>query len=551
MINLIFVQNSLAVKKSYLLCPLLCLTLAAYPQKKADRKIVSNLQLHVAYLASDKLEGRRTGTPGEQLAAAYIAEQMKLAGLSPKGSNGYLQEFTIREGKEPGPKTRLLLNHQAVPATQFIPLPFSAEKNAKGEVLPGVNDLDNVWLIDVKTAEDELNPHSESMDFYIKRTQDAKQNGATGVIFFNGPENKSSVIKWLDEKTAPLPIPAIWAGPEVSKILSADDANGFQVDFTVDFRPSKRTGTNVVGYIDNGAATTVVLGAHYDHLGYGEDHNSMAPAEKAIHNGADDNASGTAALLELGRLLKASGLKKNNYVLIAFSGEELGLFGSKYFVENGGIAPKDVNYMVNMDMVGRLNNEKGLQIGGIGTSPAWGAILKSSIPSALKVSYDSSGTGPSDHTSFYRKDIPVLFFFTGTHSDYHKPSDDAGKINYDGGLKVVKLVYGIVEKTNGQERLAFTKTREQQMRSTRFTVTLGIMPDYTFTKGGVRVDGVSDGKPAQKAGIAPNDIIFQLGDMPVSDVETYMTALSTFKAGDSTTVKVKRGTAEKVFDIHF
>lgn len=551
MINLIFAQNSPAVKKTYLLCPLVCLTLAAYPQKKADRKIVSNLQLHVTYLASDKLEGRRTGTPGEQLAAGYIAEQMKQAGLSPRGNDGYLQVFTVREGKEAGPKTRLLLNNRPQPAAQYVPLPFSAEKAAKGEVLPGVNDLDNVWLIDVKAAEEEINPHAAPLEFYIKKTKDAKQNGATGVIFFNGPENTQAVSKWLDEKTASLPIPAIWAGPEVSKILSADDANGFQVDFEVDFKPSKRTGTNVVGYIDNGAPTTVVLGAHYDHLGYGEDHNSMAPSEKAIHNGADDNASGTAALIELGRLLKTSGLKKNNYALVAFSGEELGLFGSKYFVENGGIAAKDVNYMVNMDMVGRLNTEKGLQIGGIGTSPAWSPILKTTVPTSFKVNYDSSGTGPSDHTSFYRKDIPVLFFFTGTHSDYHKPGDDADKINYEGSLRVVKLIYSIVEKTNAQERLPFTKTRETAMSSTRFSVTLGIMPDYTYAKGGVRVDGVSEGKPAKKAGIAPGDVIFQLGGKTVSDVESYMGALSAFKAGDHTTVKVKRGKEEKVFDIHF
>lgn len=549
MINRIFAAKLPAVKKTYLLCPLVCLTLAAYPQKKADRKIISNLQLHVNYLASDKLEGRRTGTPGEQLAAAYIAEQMKAAGLSPKGTNGYLQVFTVREGKEAGPKTRLLVNQQPQAADRFVPLPFSAEKAAKGEVLPGVNDLDNVWLVDVKAAEN-MNPHAP-LEFYIKKTKEAKENGATGVIFFNGPESSRDVTRWLDEKTVSLPIPALWAGPELSKALSADDANGFMVDFEVDFKPSKRTGTNVVGYIDNGAPTTVVLGAHYDHLGYGEDHNSMAPSEKAIHNGADDNASGTAALLELGRLLKNSNLKKNNYVLVAFSGEELGLFGSKYFVENGGIAAKDMNYMVNMDMVGRLTEDKGLQIGGIGTSPAWGPVLKSAIPSAIKVSYDSSGTGPSDHTSFYRKDVPVLFFFTGTHSDYHKPGDDAGKINYDGSLKIVKLVYDIVEKTNGQERLAFSKTRERQMSSARFSVTLGIMPDYTFSQGGVRVEAVSDGKPAQKAGITPGDVIFQLGSKSVSDVESYMGALSAFKAGDSTTVKVKRGKEEKVFDIHF
>lgn len=541
------------MKKIYLLLPLVSIAMAAYPQKKADRKTLGNLQTHVTYLSSDKLEGRRTGTPGERLAATYIAEQMKLAGLSPKGDDGYLQTFTVREGKEPGNATKLTINHKALPADQYLPLPFSATKAAKGEVLPGVNEPDNVWLINVKASEDEINPHGSPLEFYQKKTKEAKQNGATGIVFFNGPEDFRTVSRWLDGKEeTPLAIPAIWVGPEASKTLSADDANGFQLDLQVDFKPSKRTGTNVVGYIDNGAANTVVLGAHYDHLGYGEDHNSLAPGEKTIHNGADDNASGTAALIELGRLLKASKLKNNNYLFVAFSGEELGLFGSKYFTEHSAVPATSFNYMVNMDMVGRLTKEKGLQIGGTGTSPTWGAVLKSAVPPALKVSYDSSGTGPSDHTSFYRKDVPVLFFFTGTHTDYHKPGDDADKINYEGGLTVVKLVYDIIEKTNNSPKLAFTKTREQQMGSSaRFSVTLGIMPDYTWTKGGVKVDGVTDGKPAGKAGILTGDLITQLGDYPVSDIETYMNALGKFKAGDKTTVKVKRGAADKVFDISF
>ena len=550
--TLFLLQNSPSVKKIYLLSPLVCITLSAFPQKKADRKTLQNLQQHVTYLADDKLEGRRTGTPGEQLAAAYIAERMKEAGLSPKGDNGYMQTFTVREGKEPGTRTRLSINHQTLKTgEQFVPLPFSATKSARGEVLPNVNELDNIWLINVKSWEEEASPHARPLDIYIKKTKEAKQNGATGVVFFNGPEDNNTVTRWLDEKTDILPIPAIWVGAAGSKTLSSDDANGYQLEMEVDVKPSKRTGTNVIGYVDNGAPGTVVLGAHYDHLGHGEDHNYLAPNDKSIHNGADDNASGTAALLELGRILKSSKLKNNNYLLIAFSGEELGLFGSKYFTENSTISIKDVNYMVNMDMVGRLSTEKGLQIGGVGTSPAWGNILKNTVPASLKVSYDSSGTGPSDHTSFYRKDIPVLFFFTGTHPDYHKPGDDADKINYTGELSVLRLVYNIIEKANTQPKLTFSKTREQQVSSARFSVTLGIMPDYTYNKGGVKVDGVSDGKPAKKAGLQAGDVILQLGDFPVSDVESYMGALGKFKAGDKTTVKVKRGKEEKVFAISF
>jgi len=305
----------------------------------------------------------------------------------------------------------------------------------------------------------------------------------------------------------------------------------------------------VIGYIDNGAPTTVVLGAHYDHLGYGEDHNSLQRGSTPqIHNGADDNASGTAALMELARLEKGSKAKSNNYLFIAFSGEELGLYGSKYFTEHPTVDLAQVNYMINMDMVGRLNDStEMLTVGGFGTSPAWGLAFAGTGKSKLFTGpmhfrFDSSGVGPSDHTSFYLKNIPVLFYFTGLHPDYHRPTDDWNKINYAGEAQIVHHIYSLIELMNAQaQKIAFTKTREPQMgTSTRFSVTLGIMPDYTFSGGGVRVDAVSDARPAQKAGLQAGDVITALGDHTVSDIETYMQALSRFKKGDSTTVHFNR-----------
>jgi aminopeptidase YwaD len=312
-------------------------------------------------------------------------------------------------------------------------------------------------------------------------------------------------------------------------------------------------GHNVIGYIDNGATNTVILGAHYDHLGYGEDHNSLfTGATPQIHNGADDNASGTGALLELAKLLKASKFKANNYLFITFSGEELGLFGSKYFTEHPSVDLAKTNYMINMDMLGRLSDSThGLTIGGYGTSPVWGQILTDK-DKFFTIKFDSSGSGPSDHTSFYRKDIPVLFFFTGVHSDYHKPSDDADKINYNGELQVVKFIYNTIDAANKKGKLSFAKTRESAtMSKNTFKVSLGIMPDYTFSGGGVRVDGVSEGKTAQKVGIKAGDVILQLGDIKFTDVQSYMGALGKFNKGDATKVKVKRGNEELVFDIVF
>ncbi|HRP32190.1 MAG TPA: M20/M25/M40 family metallo-hydrolase, partial [Agriterribacter sp.] len=317
---------------------------------------------------------------------------------------------------------------------------------------------------------------------------------------------------------------------------------------------SDRTGQNVIGYIDNKAPTTIIIGAHYDHLGYGEDGNSMVRSGPAqIHNGADDNASGTAALLELAKLMKKSKSRNNNYLFIAFSGEELGLFGSKYFTDHPTIDLASANYMINMDMIGRLNDSsKTLTIGGYGTSPVWGEVVYAQKKLPFTVKIDSSGTGPSDHTSFYRKNIPVLFFFTGLHHDYHRPSDDADKINYNGELHIVKYIVELIKDVNKKDKLAFTPTRETQTStSARFSVSLGIMPDYTFSGEGVKVDGVSEGRAAQKAGLLAGDVIVGLGDYAIKSMENYMQALGKFKSGDHTTVRIKRGDKELEFPVTF
>jgi len=273
-----------------------------------------------------------------------------------------------------------------------------------------------------------------------------------------------------------------------------------------------------------------------------------------IHNGADDNASGTAALIELAKMMKKSKFKKNNYLFIAFSGEELGLYGSKYFTEHPTVALATINYMINMDMVGRLNDStKSLAVGGFGTSPAWATVIKPNekkLPFVIKI--DSSGSGPSDHTSFYRKDIPVLFFFTGQHKDYHRPTDDAERINYDGELLIVNYINNLIGSLNKQnQRLAFLKTRESQLSMAPFKVTLGIMPDYTFSGSGVRADGVTEGRPASKAGLKAGDVIVKLGETVVTSMESYMQALNRLNKGEKTKVVYKRGEETIESDIQF
>ncbi len=298
-------------------------------------------------------------------------------------------------------------------------------------------------------------------------------------------------------------------------------------------------GRNVVGFIDNGKPFTIVLGAHYDHLGYGSE-GSLYRGEPAIHNGADDNASGTAALIQLARILKE---KKSdyNYLFIAFSGEENGLWGSNYFSKNATVAVDSLNFMINMDMVGRLNKEKSLAINGVGTSPVWKDVLNEINYDSLKLVTSESGVGPSDHTSFYLQDIPVLHFFTGQHEDYHKPSDDADKINYEGMVKVIRFIERLMGELDSKEKLEFTKTQDNSGDSPRFTVTLGVVPDYLYDGEGMRLDGVTDGKPAAMAGMQKGDVVIKMGDSTIVDMMSYMRALSAFTPGDETTVQYKRG----------
>lgn len=330
---------------------------------------------------------------------------------------------------------------------------------------------------------------------------------------------------------------------QISNMARNTKATGYIQSF--EFHPkldSSKTsvrGKNVVAYIDNKAAQTIILGAHYDHLGWGLPAHSVYRGEPAIHNGADDNASGVASLIELARFLKSSSFKNNNYLLIAFSGEELGLYGSKWFVEHVKYDSTNSNYMLNFDMVGRVDSNK-VVVGGVGTSSFWAEAMKK-ISTPLHIKTIESGIGPSDHTSFYLKNIPVLHFFSGQHKDYHKPSDDEGKINYQGMEDIIDYVKQLVSHLDNKGKIPFIKTKDDSNENTpKFTVTLGVMPDYTFEGEGMRIDGVTDGKPASKAGLIQGDIVIQLGEVKVTDMMGYMTALSKLKKGDVSTIKIKR-----------
>jgi hypothetical protein len=549
------------MKKAFLLLvliPLLGITQSKKKQLKAEKQatqqLVAHLRDNVKYLADDKLEGRRTGTKGELLAMHYLVEQYQQIGLEPKGTDGFVQEFTIDEGKQADVEhtyfiaegKKLELN------SDFYPLAFSAAGTIKATVSPSLNEKDAPWFTDLAGAleDNAANPHFDIDDYIKKLAVTAAVKHAKALILYNSSAATDNVLFNKNDQSPLSPIPVMYINKEAFKKYFPDQAASVNISVKVTLYQKTRKARNVIAYINNNAANTVILGAHYDHLGYGEDKNALDTVH-AVHNGADDNASGTSALIELARMLKKSSPANNNYLIISFSGEELGLMGSKYWLEHPTTAITP-NYMINMDMVGRYDTAHKLTIGGYGTTPAWGDLLNTSNTKGLLIKFDSSGSGPSDHEAFYRKNIPVLFFFTGSHSDYHKATDDWQKINYEGEGTIVQYIYNIITAADTKGKLAFTKTSEPKAgRSAKFSVSLGIIPDYGYTGTGVRVDGVSGGKLAEKIGLQAGDVLLQLGEYKFVDVMSYMQVLSKFKKGDQTKLYSRRGKEEKQYDIQF
>lgn len=525
---------------------------------KPDKQSIKNIQENLAYLASDALKGRRAGDSGEILAAHHIAAAFATARLVPMGEGGgYTQEFPVYEGKKIDPSSFFSVNNERLePGKSFFPLANSKHTGfIRAELSSSLNERGQPWMLDIAETleENKDNPHFDFAGMVEAKAKQAKEGGATLLLIYQSSGKEKTIFDSKDRSDS-TPIPVVYLSQAARNRYFSDPSTSYSIELNTGVVHQIRKARNVVGFLNNGSDKTVVIGAHFDHLGYGEDGNSMVRGgEPAIHNGADDNASGTSAMLELVHQLSNSKVKNHNYLFIAFSAEELGLNGSKYFVEHPTVPLSSINYMINMDMVGRLNDStKTLTVGGFGTSPSWKTLFDGVKKKNFTIKIDSSGTGPSDHTSFYRKDIPVLFFFTGLHTDYHKPGDDADKINYTGILYVSRFIQSMLEADASGNKLVFTKTREQQTgTTTRFSVSLGIMPDYTFSGNGVRVDGVSENRPAKSAGILPGDIIKRVGSLNTTSVETYMQALSTFKKGDKTTVFVLREDKELQFNIGF
>lgn len=521
--------------------------------------ITNNLKQHIKYLASDELQGRETGTIGERKAYEYIIEEFQKIGLEERGDHGFKQSFTFVKGRELGPKNALTIDKISYTVEKdFTPQPFYFDTSVTGTLVNvgygiaadslGWNEytkLTNlkgkIFLMDLFSP-DGNNPHGKYSGFADMETKvlTALEKGAAGIIFYDKNGDGPAPEVDLNTKRNKQLIPVIVVKGELNKKIKK--LVGRNVTMQIDLQKIVSAGCNVIGYIDNNAAQTVVLSAHYDHLGMGIS-GSLHRGEQAIHNGADDNASGTAAIIELARLLINSDLKNNNYMFCAFSGEELGLLGSNYFVKNPTIMLDKLNYNINLDMVGRLKAEEPvLLVNGVGTSPQWMPAMNDIH--SLKIKTTESGVAPSDNTSFYLNGLPAIHMFSGSHSDYHKPSDDEALINYPGEVVIIQYIFDLIKNLNDDGKLTFSKTNDANSdNAPRFKVTLGVVPDYAYEGEGMRIDGITDGRPAAKAGLQKGDIVIQIGEEKVYDMTSYMKALSKFKKGETTIVKVKRGEA--------
>ena len=526
----------------------------------------SSLKKDVYYLASDSLEGRQTGSTGEWLANKYIINFYKSLGLEPKGeNNSFLQPFETNVGVSyTGSDSNFLSVNRAIlkPEIDYYPLNFSANATVTGSLQYAgyginasqiqVNDFEKIstangtiFLIETSSPEGD-NPHSKYYPYQDLHTkiENAIKANATAVILINTRDDADDAEKNFQKYVTPVSIPVVF----VKKASYEKYFTGKNIKITVSVGLKKNTviGHNVIAFKNNHAKTTIVIGAHYDHLGYDEYGGSLYRGDSIlIHNGADDNASGTAGVLQLASVLSKQNNASNNYLFINFSGEELGLVGSKYFTEHPTIDTSTINCMLNMDMIGRYNREKGMEISGLGTSPQF-SFVKTMKHDSLKIKMSDGGTGPTDHTSFYNINVPVLNFFTGTHDDYHKPTDDAWKLDYKKEAEILQMELQIIDSINTKGILTFTQTKKDSANEiVEFKVKLGIVPDYMYEGVGLRVDGVDDGLTASKAGILKGDIILKVGDFTISDIYAYMKALGSLKKGDTTTIIVKRGTEEK------
>jgi len=512
---------------------------------KKKKVVVKAISDDVYFLSSDEMEGRRMGTTGEKKAADYISQRFADKNLAPyKGK--YIHEFKSEDKSKLSDKHYIeFFGKQLKNKSDYLIPICSGSGLMNAQVIMGMQEPENLWVIKFSEVGVELNNAlGNGGDLIHQKAKQAIDAGAEAVMFVNdvGVQEDFSAINKIPKTKLEKPM-WIVNHAAYNKFLAPHDVKDWlYVSYNVSWGNSKRLGRNVIGIIDNRAMKTVIIGAHYDHLGFGEDNNSLHQGFKAVHNGADDNASGVAAMIELIPVIRNNQLRNYNYIFIAFSGQELGRLGSEKFLEDSRLDSFEINYMFNLEMLGRLNAQNDLELAGIGTSPEWGGLLRSSKHS-FRFKLDSSGGGSGDQSSFYQKHIPVLSFSTGKHSDYHRPTDDANKINTSGIQTISNWIATLIVQLDSKGKLEFAKTKAKKIKvipKMSFEVSLGVIPDYTYEGDGLKIKEITQGRAAQIAGVKMGDVLVRMGPYDIKTLEDYIEQMSKYKKGDRTEITIRR-----------
>ncbi len=589
------------VKTSRRLIPaviIIAMTAFSCNRAKNPEVTIDELQAQVKYLSSDSLKGRMTGTTGDSLAAEFIKAELESYGFIPLTGDG-LQRFKVTKRIVAGKENSLVTNDiNYVVEKDFTPLAFSSNASLDAEVIfvgYGFNinadslkwndyqgiEVKGKWVLILRADPETDDNQSPFIPFSADRDKAllAKDMGAAGVLMVSGPiYDPEDKFDPLSTEGFSVDIPVHRIKREVADLILSKSRNniaalekklnntrkplnfstGITVNSTAQIIKETSNTRNVAmvlqGEDEQLKGEFIVIGAHFDHLGLGGPGSSSRAVDTVgVHHGADDNASGVAMMLELAeKFALTKGSHKRSIVCVAFSGEEEGLLGSKHFVEEPGIDLSKVNAMINLDMVGRLNETNTLQVSGVGTATGFKELIFSkSDTSVIKLVLSPEGYGPSDHSSFYGKNIPVLFYSTGAHLDYHTPDDTYDKVSYEGMVKISSLVYNIAnELASSESRLQFMESgpkAEISRAARRKGVTLGIMPDFAGAiKNGLRADFVTPGKPGAVGGMKKGDIITAIETKPVNNIQDYMFRMGQLKHGQTISVEVLRNGKKEV-----
>ena len=558
---------------------------------------------HIRYLSHENREGRSPGTRGSKDVIAYLIKHLRSYGVKPAIDKSYTQPFDIKTGIRLGNINSLEINKDSLSIeTDYLPLFFSAngdfsgetvfagygfqimEKELKWDDYKGI-DVKNKWVIIMRHSPERKEAHSIYSPYSSmhKKMLVARDNGAKGVIFISQIEDKElypltyipgfkndtmPVIVLSNEKADRIFDRVGWSIKKIQETMNRSlkplnfQLGALNINATINLEPVITRGANVVGEIRSRNREYrdeyILIGAHFDHVGMGgKGSGSRKPEEHQIHPGADDNASGTSGLLELAQKISANiNHLKRSVLIVGFDAEERGLLGAKHFIKSSPVDIKNITTMINMDMIGRMSDSS-YTVGGAGTSPSFEYLLDSLKKGRLfNLNINKPGFGPSDHAAFYSENIPVLFFFSGFHNEYHTPDDTWQLINLRGEKYILDFIYDLTfHLSRSPERPAFQEAgpKNGQMNNPKkFNVTFGIMPSYGSMKEGLEIDGISkkDG-PAAKAGLKKGDVIKSINDKPIKDIYEYMDRLSTLKPGMTVPVLIERDKNKITIDVTF